>query len=531
MNISLSDMPNPTSGILGYFPKPEFRPKQRPLIQAIYDAFEKDNYNYVLLEAPTGLGKSAIGMTFTKYYRSSYILTAQKVLQDQYKGDFPNDITVMKGRGAYLCLTRNDDGSSRTCALGLCTVGKEVSCRGICPYRRAFQKALSSRTVALSYDGYFYQNAYGQGWPERSLVVIDECQNLEKKFLNFNELNINDKKSSQPLPEFSRIKDYDPFLIKLKSDSTERIRVLDEYAVTESDLKELKDLNALVNKIEIYFSTRDELEYVFTYRDFGSYRNLTFQPIFVSNFIRRDIFHLEANQVNPSSRSKFLMMSATILDKRMFCESVGLDPSQVKFIKVGSTFPRENRPVYKTPVGSMSYKNKSQTMPKMLKAIRTLINQYPDVRGIIHTVSEANAEAIRQSVPDSRLTFRRDFTTVPEALIEHMRKPNSILVASGLSEGVDLKDEMSRFQILIKVPYLSLGDARIKRRAALSWPWYSYMTCLTFVQTLGRSIRSPEDYADTYLLDSDFEAFLNRQRRLIPSYIKESIQPCKSIEF
>ncbi len=39
------------------------------------------------------------------------------------------------------------------------------------------------------------------------------------------------------------------------------------------------------------------------------------------------------------------MMSATILSKDMFCQSIGLPTEQVKFIQVGSDFPVQNRPI------------------------------------------------------------------------------------------------------------------------------------------------------------------------------------------
>ncbi len=522
MRLNLSDVPDPKEGIFGYFPKESFRPKQKMIIEAVHNAFTNQNFRYVILEAPTGIGKSAIALTLARFYKSAHILTAQKILQDQYKEDFPNDITVMKGRGEYKCVFGGDE--PRTCATGPCTLKKEVLCRPQCNYKKAFQEALSSKTVALSYDGYYYHNAYGQGWPPRDLMVIDECQNLEKKFLGFNELNINDKKSLVPLPEYKRIREYDDFLVDLKKESKERLDILHEIAITDAELREVKDLSALVNKITLYFETRDELEYVFTYTDKKSHRTLTFQPIFVSEYIRRDIFGLSKNQVNPTSQTKFLMMSATILDRSLFCEAIGLDPNQVKFIRVGSPFPKENRPIYIAPAGSMSYKNKASTMPRMLRNVQNILDNYPDVRGIIHTVSEANAEAIRSNMWSSRLTFRRDYRTVVEALEAHQKKPNSILVASGLAEGIDLKDDMSRLQILMKVPYLSLGDNRIKRRANLSWTWYGYQAALVLIQSLGRSVRSPEDRADTYLLDSDFDTFLRKQGKLIPKYIRESIQ-------
>ena len=40
------------------------------------------------------------------------------------------------------------------------------------------------------------------------------------------------------------------------------------------------------------------------------------------------------------------MMSATILDSKTFCASLGLAHDEVKFIRIESDFPLQNRPVY-----------------------------------------------------------------------------------------------------------------------------------------------------------------------------------------
>ncbi len=54
----------------------------------------------MVVEAPTGAGKSAIAVTLAREASSAYILTAQKILQDQYLRDFP-ELAVMKGRGDH----------------------------------------------------------------------------------------------------------------------------------------------------------------------------------------------------------------------------------------------------------------------------------------------------------------------------------------------------------------------------------------------------------------------------------------------
>jgi Rad3-related DNA helicase len=86
-----------------------------------------------------------------------------------------------------------------------------------------------------------------------------------------------------------------------------------------------------------------------------------------------------------------------------------------------------------------------------------------------------------------------------------------------MTEGVDLKDDSSRFQIICKVPFPYLGDKLIKKRMNKFPGWYNLQTAKTIVQSAGRSVRNDRDHASTYILDLDFERFISRNRHLFPT--------------
>ena len=77
-----------------YFPYPTTRPEQDQAINFALDAFINDDKRFVVIEAGTGVGKSAIGFTIAQYYNQyvngmgTYYLTTQKVLQQQHMRDF-----------------------------------------------------------------------------------------------------------------------------------------------------------------------------------------------------------------------------------------------------------------------------------------------------------------------------------------------------------------------------------------------------------------------------------------------------------
>ena len=85
---------------------------------------------------------------------------------------------------------------------------------------------------------------------------------------------------------------------------------------------------------------------------------------------------------------------------------------------------------------------------------------------------------------------------------QHSKEP-TVLVSSSLAEGVDLKDDLSRFQIIIKLPFANLQDVRIKKKSKMG-DWYLNNMFMKFVQQCGRSTRNIDDFSKTYVLDGSF---------------------------
>jgi ATP-dependent DNA helicase DinG len=168
--------------------------------------------------------------------------------------------------------------------------------------------------------------------------------------------------------------------------------------------------------------------------------------------------------------NRILMMSATILDKDAFCTSIGLAPEEVKFIQVPSDFPLHNRPINPLNVVYLNYESlhKDAVKRTIAEAIDRIMTQHKDHKGIIHTTSYEQLNFIKENV--SRDNRRRLLETDPEVqrdeiIKEHISatKP-TVLISPSLHLGLDLKDDLSRFQVITKVPYLSLGDRWINEK-------------------------------------------------------------------
>jgi len=74
-----------------------------------------------------------------------------------------------------------------------------------------------------------------------------------------------------------------------------------------------------------------------------------------------------------------------------------------------------------------------------------------------------------------------------------------------------LDGDICRYQILVKAPYASLADKRIHYIMNYHKEIYELMTLMKIIQGAGRSVRSKDDYADTYALDYNIRRlFLNK---------------------
>jgi Rad3-related DNA helicase len=56
----------------------------------------------------------------------------------------------------------------------------------------------------------------------------------------------------------------------------------------------------------------------------------------------------------------------------------------------------------------------------------------------------------------------------------------------------------------------------------LSSEWYQRQAMISIIQAGGRSVRSKEDWANTYILDASFNFLWSRFKKLTPEWWKEA---------
>ena len=92
-----------------------------------------------------------------------------------------------------------------------------------------------------------------------------------------------------------------------------------------------------------------------------------------------------------------------------------------------------------------------------------------------------------------------------DTIKENMQKTNGVIISAKAGTGLDLDLDKSRFQIIIKAPYVSeLADEnneRAKRIKREDPDRYFIKSMFRLVQFAGRSVRGIDDHAVTYVLD------------------------------
>jgi ATP-dependent DNA helicase DinG len=171
-------------GFIKNFPFPTKRERQSHVLNEISAAFASD-YKYIILEAPTGFGKSPVAVAVALTLGSSYICTSTKDLQTQYARDFPF-LRVAKGKNNFTCAVKEDFINNGTYKCGSCVSNNANECyhrtveygpcmsnedfrNSGCKYRtflkdyKLSNKGTREEKVSIDYDTKtYYQEKYSQ---------------------------------------------------------------------------------------------------------------------------------------------------------------------------------------------------------------------------------------------------------------------------------------------------------------------------------------------------------------------------------
>ena len=530
-----------------YFPFDEIRDQQSEAIDFSLEAFLNSDKRFCIIEAGTGVGKSAIGMTVARYLSDhlqtreefepgAYFLTTQKILQEQYTNDFPA-VVSLKSSSNYKCSYYKSNSCSESQKL-LRTADKSSqffkSCSYGCKYKKQKDRFLNSTESVTNFSYFLTEANYSGKITPRQTLVIDEGHNVETELSKFVEITISElfSKNILKLSFPSKLTQYQTFLwikgtylptaskrLKFFEESIEKFggdKLRNQLKQFQKITKQYDLLRSHVTKIKKFVNLYEKDNWVFESltTERRGYRKISFKPIDVSVYAEDVLFRLG---------EKIIIMSATIVNEKTFRDTLGIDNNDSCFISLPSPFPKKNRPIIFSPAGSMSAKLIDETLPKLAASIRVILDHHKGDKGIIHCKTYRIANYLKNNLKDSRILTHNP-TNRDVILERHTRsKKNTVLLSPSMTEGVDLKDDVSRFQIICKVPYPYLGDKLVRKRMNRIKGWYELQTAKSIVQSAGRSVRSKTDHAVTYMLDSDFDRFIRKNGHFFSQDFRDCI--------
>lgn len=576
------------------------------------DHFEAGR-RFVIVDAPTGSGKGHLDMVpaliFAEQQRQSYIVHPTKDLQTQHLNTFRQHeriYRVAKGKSNYSCLLYRGKDPKHPIPVNHapCQGKSDSNCHGsyypwpipyppqtdhpdldeatkiasykyledpephpltkgvqkklciengICPYLTVRELTQTTPITSLNLPAYVLWNTLLVDAPfykPRSLLVIDECHNLEGQLreaytISYTEQSLNKtyngilgKRKDQ-----KRWVHFDWEISGLASDGTHRrlrpeeypeekvvevaryINNVNEYAIKELTQKYSKELLAemaeedsdLLTLLKIQAAMKSALP------PSGMTRFTQYGGEFRRGENGTVSLVLAPVRIPPDSLKLYgeynVLLSATVPDKRVFASTLGLDPTQVGVVTVPEVFSPRNRPIIFLDTLDMSRRavkerGEERTFREVATQIQALMDHFlgQGARGLVHVTSYDQAAEIK--------TYLRH----PRLLVEDKNKPGAYdqfmkmqgawwLMSPTIKEGKDFKGDLARVQIVVKCAKLP-PEGITKRIDAEINGWYANKTATVMRQEYGRTTRSADDFSLTIYLDSAAHVFVRKHSGL-----------------
>lgn len=489
------------------FKHEEWRPLQADAIQWLLEDFWK---RVVVVEAPPGIGKTPLALAYAMNHGlgQTYIVTSTKQLQTQYEKEL-DKVFSMKGMSNYPCLEL--EAINGTCDMGPCHSGWTCPRKDECYYYEAKRYAADQSIVVTNYAYLLNIANYDQSFEFPPVLILDEAHAIEDELLGF----VGDTLSEHVFEGFQL--EWSPSLDWYEVQQWLN-RVSDEVKelVSTYDENEVVKLGKTFDKVQDILANPDG-KFVIELRD--GYVDI--KPVFARQHVHK-LFQ---------TAERIVLMSATMRPYPRMLELLGLSLDEAQVLEVPSDFDPARRPIWFWPVANVSYKTRDEAYPALVQAIDQIMDARPGVKGIIHTVSFELARYIKEQSRHSPRLLSHHFGVTREEVIDQFKESKDLwLVSPSIEHGIDLPYDECRVNVIAKVPYGNLGSKQTRMQYEDNPVIYLMKTVHRLIQMIGRAMRAPDDWGETFILDEQADNLYFRRRKWFPDHIVDSWHEITSID-
>lgn len=456
--------------------------------------FVQDNLGtrFIALECKTGSGKSAIARAI-QMHLGGYVIVPTNQLMDQYIRDYPK-VNYVKGATHYTC----EEDETISCE------DRKRACKSVCkdcPWQAARTAAGEGQDSFLNPISKMYLQK-----EDYNVMIIDEAHKLEEMLEMLTTMQL--KNTEYDLPDSADFKVLIPWLERegeKYKEAGQMYRDKNMHSKSSkafSKSKRLKDLAYNLDKFPDLYAVSDNKIYDSKVR--LNVRAIEINPVILPQVYLERMFG-EAKNV--------IFLSATLPKFKVLSLTRG---APFQYVSMQNPIPPERRLV-ELDYNNFSYKTSEAE-------IRDWIMKQYENNGkpatIVHVTYALGAKlkAIMPKALYHKTVAEKDST------LEYFKTHGGIWLAAGCAEGIDLKHDYARLNLIPVIPYANAKDpvveARVKR---FGFGWYERMTLLTVIQMVGRTTRAPDDFSKTVIGDARIAKLFAKYRSELPECFLKSI--------
>ncbi len=465
---------------------------------------------------PPGGGKSVVLVSsslLSSPSRTLY-LTVNKSLQNQLIEEHSDSDSGVRffsltGHSSYPCMKRRigglDFSSSASLDESECLDGPN------CQYWKDVRESLSYPYVVTNIANWIsiakvgHQDRFGKF----DYLILDEAHNLEEVLCSLLKIEVDSQKVDSligiRIPSVT-----DPLSIwsTWARDTISHCEYEIQLATEQGEKRKVKRLNSLLSDLLIVSDIKkDWIILPLAYPKRGA--SLT--PVFASEYAERYLFR----------GIEDVILSSATLTKDDF-RYLGINQKSFSLQDIDTGFDHRFRPFYYWPTVAVDYQMVEGQIRQLMNRIDRVIRSRSSLgwKGLIHSISYKHSKTIEQYSSCDLLTHNKDnFRSVLDNWLQS-EEPD-LIVSPVMQEGVDLKGDLCRYQIIFKNPTVDSRDPLVEARTKRDKKYRLYVAGKKIQQMVGRVYRGEKDAGETFIFDLHYGNWMQKAIEW-PSYHKRA---------